>query len=188
MLKKLKIVVKTAGHIPFINARGPINTPIWVKEVVYDRLKRIGIEVKVVDEKTVESVRERLEKESTQEVQEEVVEPEPEPVEEEPIQEEEPVVESEEEVTEEPVEESTEETVEEPEVEEITAESVEEFPKDEENVEEVEITIYSEEEIEELTNAEKRDVLDKRGVDYKYNAVSDDLEELVLESQLEYME
>ena len=182
MLKKLKIIVKSAGQIPFLNARGPINSPIWVKETVYDRLKRIGIDVKVVDEKTVESIRERMEANSVEEEEVVVVEPTNEEIDEQPVEE---LVEDEETTSEETEEvvEQEEEVIETPEEEQ--EEPVEELVEDEETVE---ITVYTEKEIEEMTNSEKREVLDERGVEYKYNAISDDLEELVLESQLEYME
>jgi hypothetical protein len=132
--------------------KGPINKPISITVPQYEMLKKFGFNIAVHSEQPT-----KIEK-----VTEAVVEATS-------------VVEQPVEVTE--SEEVVEETVE---VEEATVEVVEE--SSEEVVEEDGDVIYTEEDLKEATKKELKEVLDGRGVEYKYNATVPELKELVISS------
>jgi hypothetical protein len=178
--QRVRVTISDSKLIPTIG-KGPINRPISITIAQYEMLKRFGFNVSTYSEQIskIEKVSGELTVEETTEtpVGETVVEEVVETVTPEVVESEE-VTESVEETVEEEVTESVEETVE----EEVT-ESVEETVEEEvtESVEEGDVS-YTEEDLKDANKKELKEVLDGRGVEYKYSATLPELKELVLSS------
>jgi hypothetical protein len=158
-MKRVRVTIADSKLIPTIG-KGPILRPISITVAQYEMLKKFGFKIVKVDEQLVTKI---------EEVEKIVVPSEP--------QDETPVNV--------PVEDSVSE-LEETEVvetEEVTIES--EVVEDEETVEEeVDLigTVFSEEDLAEATKDELKEILDARGVKYKYSATLPSLKEAVVES------
>jgi hypothetical protein len=160
--QRVLVTISDSKLIPTIG-KGPINKPISITVPQYEMLKKFGFNISKVNEQLskIEKIADNSVIEPEKKM-EEVVPPVELPTEpEEPTTEEVP----------EQVEETPEEEVVE---EEVTEES-----------EESEDTVYTEEDLKEATKKELKEVLDARGVEYKYNDTVPTLKELVLSSNPE---